>query len=72
MARIDRLIARGRNEGAFRTDQPRHWLGSAVYTLAHAVLTEVEEGHLTFEEAPAVVTASLLGLAWCGFSPLFS
>jgi AcrR family transcriptional regulator len=62
ITRIDRLIARGQDEGAFRTDQPRHWLGTAIYTLAHAVITEVEEGHLTSEQAPAVVTASLLSL----------
>ena len=62
MARIDRLISRGQEEGAFRADLPRHWLGTAVYALAHAVITEVEEGHLTADEAPAVVTASLLSL----------
>lgn len=62
MARIDRLISRGQDDGAFRADLPRHWLGTAVYALAHAVITEVEEDHLTADEAPAVVTASLLGL----------
>ncbi|WP_127354716.1 TetR/AcrR family transcriptional regulator [Actinacidiphila soli] len=62
LARIDRLIARGQDEGAFRTDLPRHWLGTAVYNLAHAVIAEVKEGHLTAEEAPAVVTASLISL----------
>jgi AcrR family transcriptional regulator len=61
LARIDALIARGQDEGVFRTDLPRDWLVTTFHTLLHTAVHEVEAGRLDAETAPDVVAATLTG-----------
>jgi rhamnogalacturonyl hydrolase YesR len=61
LARIDALIARGQDEGVFRTDLPRDWLVTTFHALLHTAVHEVEAGHLDPETAPEVVSATLIG-----------
>lgn len=60
MGVIGRIIARGRSEGAFRTDVPAEWLATVFYSLVHAAVGEVDAGRLTPDEAPRVLEATLL------------
>jgi hypothetical protein len=46
MARVERLIARGQDEGDLRTDLPRPWLVATFYSLMHAAAEEVDAGRL--------------------------
>ncbi|GAA3856698.1 hypothetical protein [Amycolatopsis tucumanensis] len=59
---VQRLIARGRREGVFRTDLPEDWLVTTCYALIHAAADEVGKGELTTEQAPGVLTATLLSV----------
>jgi AcrR family transcriptional regulator len=61
LSTIERLIERGRNEGAFRTDVPLRWMVAAYYSLMHGAGREVVEGRLDPADAPAVLTATILG-----------
>jgi AcrR family transcriptional regulator len=60
--RVEALIRRGQDDGAFRTDLPQTWLTSAVHMLIHGAAGEIRSGRLTADQAPGVVTASILGL----------
>jgi AcrR family transcriptional regulator len=60
--RIEGVFVRGREEGAFRVDQPLEWLVAVAYALAHAALSEVDEDRLGGEEAAELVTQTLLDL----------
>lgn len=57
---VESLLARGRDEGAFRTDLPLSWLVTTVYSLLHAAAEDVNAGHLSADEAPGVLEATLL------------
>ena len=58
--RIEAVFARGRQDGAFRTDQPLEWLVAVAYALAHAALTEVDEDRLDGDLAADLLTETLL------------
>lgn len=60
LARVERLIARGQGEGAFRTDLPRDWLVSVAYSLFHAAADEANAGRLSPATATGVLEATLL------------
>ncbi|KOV39007.1 hypothetical protein ADK60_01250 [Streptomyces sp. XY431] len=60
--RLEQLISRGQQQGAFRTDLPRPWLVTTIYALVHALISEVEEGHLPAEQAVDMLARTLLGL----------
>jgi len=61
LARLDRLIARGQREGAFRTDLPAEWLVTVCYSLFHAAAEEVREGRLDPAKVTTVLEATLVG-----------
>lgn len=61
LERIDRLIARGQVEGAFRTDLPRSWLVIVCYSLFHAAAQAVDERLLEPSDATEVLEATLRG-----------
>lgn len=61
-ARVARLIARGRDEGAFRTDLPLDWLVSCVYALAHAAVAEADSGNTDPAKVADLLTDSVFGL----------
>jgi TetR/AcrR family transcriptional regulator, mexCD-oprJ operon repressor len=60
MARVERLIARGQNEGDFRTDLPRPWLVATFYSVLHGSAEEVDAGRLDPNQVPGILTATLL------------
>jgi TetR/AcrR family transcriptional repressor of mexCD-oprJ operon len=62
LRRIEELITRGQDDGAFRTDLPLSWLITALYSLVHAASDEISAGRLTAEAAPDVLSASLRSL----------
>src|SRR6201986_3362600 len=58
--RVQALIERGRDAGAFRADLPVPWLVSLAMNVRPAAATEVTAGRLTSGQAPSVVAATLL------------
>lgn len=66
LGRIERLLARGRAEGAFRTDLPPDWLVATVYTLMHLAAEEVGSGRRGPGEAGELVTATIMSLLTAG------
>ncbi|MBN6055397.1 TetR/AcrR family transcriptional regulator [Nonomuraea sp. RK-328] len=59
LSRVERLIARGRDEGAFRTDLPLTWLVSTFLAILHTAAAEVEAGRLAREEAGETLVRTL-------------
>jgi AcrR family transcriptional regulator len=60
MTRVERLIARGQDQGDFRTDLPRSWLVATFYSLMHGAAEEVDAGRLDPDQAAGVLTATIL------------
>jgi TetR/AcrR family transcriptional repressor of mexCD-oprJ operon len=60
MARVEQLIARGQDEGEFRTDLPRSWLVATFYSLMHGAAEEVDAGRLDPAGAAGVLVATIL------------
>jgi TetR/AcrR family transcriptional repressor of mexCD-oprJ operon len=60
MAHVERIIARGQAEGAFRTDLPVQWLVTTVYTLLHAAADEAAAGRLATEAVGEILEKTLL------------
>jgi AcrR family transcriptional regulator len=60
--RVERLVRRGQEEGAFRTDLPTAWLVNAVHYLLKGAAEEQRAGRLDTAEAAQVVTASVRSL----------
>ena len=60
MARVERLLERGRTEGVFRTDLPTSWLVSVMHNVMHGAATEIQAGRITSDEAAPYITATLL------------
>lgn len=60
LARVEHLIARGQDEGAFRADVPRDWLVTVTYSLLHAAAEEVNARRLSSSEAASVLKSTLL------------
>lgn len=60
MARVEKLLVRGQDDGIFRTDLPRRWLVTTVYSLLHAAGEDVNAGRLRHDDAADVLEATLL------------
>lgn len=60
LSAMERLITRGRQEGAFRDDLPSHWLVGTVYALVQAAGDQVEAGRFTSQEALDALEATLI------------
>jgi hypothetical protein len=60
-ARLERLLQRGRDEGAFSAAAPPGWQATAVYSLMHAAAQEVDEGRLPAADAADALVATILG-----------
>jgi AcrR family transcriptional regulator len=56
---VHQLVARGRKEGAFRTDVPAEWLVTTCFALMHACGDEVRAGRLDAADAPRILQATL-------------
>jgi TetR/AcrR family transcriptional repressor of mexCD-oprJ operon len=61
LARVERLLRRGRDEGVFTAAVPPGWQVTAVYTLMHAAALEVDEGRLDAAEAAETLVSTILG-----------
>jgi AcrR family transcriptional regulator len=59
LERIDRLIARGQGEGAFRTDLPREWLVEVCYSLFHAASGAASRGRLDPSDTADILEATI-------------
>ncbi|MFD6033687.1 TetR/AcrR family transcriptional regulator [Streptomyces griseoincarnatus] len=59
-ARVETLIARGRAEGAFRTDLPIAWLVNVLHSIMHSAAEEIRAGRLSSDRAAAHITATVL------------
>jgi AcrR family transcriptional regulator len=64
--RIERLLARGRDEGAFRDDLPLDWLVATVYTLMHLAAEQVGSGRTDADTAGELVSTTILSLLTAG------
>ncbi|MFB4302343.1 TetR/AcrR family transcriptional regulator [Actinomadura sp. NTSP31] len=60
-ARLERLLRRGREEGAFSAAAPPGWQATAVYSLMHAAAQEVDEGRLDAAQAAETLVWTILG-----------
>lgn len=60
--RAERLIERGRAEGRFRADVPASWLITVLHTVIHAAANAVHAGELAADEAPRMITATMLAV----------
>jgi TetR/AcrR family transcriptional regulator, mexCD-oprJ operon repressor len=59
--RVRNFLAAGQRSGAFRSDLSTDWLVAMFAATVHAAANEIEEGRLLADDAPAVITATLLG-----------
>jgi TetR/AcrR family transcriptional regulator, mexCD-oprJ operon repressor len=59
---VGRLIKRGRDEGAFRTDLPAQWLQASFFALLHAAADEVRARRIGANAAAAAVTTTITEL----------
>ncbi|MER7542000.1 TetR/AcrR family transcriptional regulator [Actinomadura sp.] len=57
--RVEDLVRRGQEEGAFRTDMPIAWLVSVVQYVLHGAAEETRAGRLKPEETGRVVIATV-------------
>jgi len=55
---VERLIGRGRDEGAFRSDLPLAWLVATFYGVLHTAADEVDAGRLDADAAPELLIAT--------------
>jgi AcrR family transcriptional regulator len=60
LARLERLIRRGRRAGVFDRKQPTTWLLSTVISLSHAAASEVGAGRMKSEDAGRALQRSIL------------
>jgi AcrR family transcriptional regulator len=60
MRRVQALIGRGQQAGAFRRDLPKQWLVTTAISLMHAAAEDTAAGRIKAEDAARLVTATLL------------
>jgi AcrR family transcriptional regulator len=60
LRRVHSVIRRGQREGAFRSDLPTSWLVALFYSILHTAAGEITAGRLSDQDAPRVITATLL------------
>ncbi len=61
-ARVEHLLARGRADGSFRTDQPLRWQSACYFSILHGAASEIREGRLTERDASKWIPGTLRGL----------
>ncbi|MER7503372.1 TetR/AcrR family transcriptional regulator [Nonomuraea pusilla] len=58
--RLAAVVARGQEQGVFRTDLPADWMITAVFSLVHAAADEADSGRLAPEAVPDLLRATVL------------
>jgi TetR/AcrR family transcriptional repressor of mexCD-oprJ operon len=56
---LEELVARGRDEGVFRTDLPAQWLVTVFYALIHAAGDDVRAKRVESADALQILTATV-------------
>ncbi len=59
LARVERVLVRGQEEGVFRTDLPLSWLVTTFYSLLHAAAAEADARHLKVKDVPDILDSTL-------------
>ena len=59
---VAKLVARGREDGSFRTDLPAEWLVTSIHVLVHAAGDDTRAGRLEESAALEVLTTTLRDL----------
>jgi len=59
LARVERILVRGQEEGVFRTDLPLAWLVTTFYSLLHAAAAEADARHLKAKSVPDILDRTL-------------
>ena len=62
MGVLEELVARGREEGAFRTDLPGQWLVTVFYALIHAAGDDVRAGRVESADALRILSTTVRGV----------
>ncbi|MFC4120700.1 TetR/AcrR family transcriptional regulator [Nonomuraea zeae] len=62
LRRVERLIARGRQDGDFRGDLPLPWLVTTFFSIIHSAAQERETGRLAADEVEQVLIKTMLSL----------
>jgi TetR/AcrR family transcriptional repressor of mexCD-oprJ operon len=57
---IRTLVTRGQHDGVFRDDLPASWLVAVFYSTLHGAADEITAGRLGDNDAPHMITATLL------------
>ncbi|MEU7937084.1 TetR/AcrR family transcriptional regulator [Microbispora bryophytorum] len=60
LQRVQTIIDRGRDAGAFRDDLPQRWMVTTVFSLMHAAAEDTAAGRLDADDAARVISATLL------------
>ena len=60
MARVEKLIERGRRQGVFRKDLPTSWLVGVMHNVMHGAADEINAGRVTPDKAAAYITTTIL------------
>jgi AcrR family transcriptional regulator len=62
MQHVEALIARGQEDGTFRTDLRLDWLVASFYAVLHAAADETDAGRLGADDVPALLVPTILSL----------
>lgn len=60
MAPVERLLARGRDHGDFRSDVPLSWLVATLYSLLHLAAEELNAGRLEADRVGDVLESTVI------------
>ena len=60
--RVRALLERGRKQGRFRADMPVEWQITTIQAVLHAASAAVHRGEFTDEQAPRLVTETVLAV----------
>ena len=60
LRRVQTLVERGQRAGSFRTDLPKHWLVTTVFSLMHAAAEDAAAGRVKAQDAAHLISATLL------------
>ncbi|MFD4763367.1 TetR/AcrR family transcriptional regulator [Streptomyces sp. NPDC058439] len=62
LGRVEAVLRRGQEEGAFRTDLPTSWLVTTFYSLLHAAALEGQQRHLKKKDIPGILDRTLASI----------
>jgi TetR/AcrR family transcriptional regulator, mexCD-oprJ operon repressor len=60
LRRMQSLIGRGQQAGAFRRDLPKQWLITIAFSLMHAAAEDASAGRIRADDAARLITATLI------------